>query len=144
MRIIIAGSRICKDESLIEEIILAGIQELGTPSVILHGGAEGVDKLSGKICKKLGYNVVVYNADWKDIKGKDPKHIKQNKFGKYYCLAGFDRNQKMADNADALISINFGTNGTDDMESRARKAGLKIYKYQPDDEECFGFNFWDE
>ena len=145
MVVIVAGSRECTDEALIEEAILAGLEQLQiSPTKFIHGDATGVDKISGKICERLGYNVVKYPAKWKDTKGKDKKYIKTNKYGNYYTLAGFERNQKMADEADALIAINLGTNGTDDMVSRAKQKGLKVYEYRPNGDEPFNVNFWDE
>jgi hypothetical protein len=148
MHLIICGSRDCKDENLIEEAILKGIEELGiVPTTVIHGDAQGVDKIAGKICEKLGYNVVKYPAKWNDIKDKDPKFIKENKFGKYYVKAGLDRNQVMADKASpdgALIAITLGTSGTEDMISRAKQVGLKTYVYSPGSEDGFSVNFWDD
>ena len=142
MRIIVAGSRSCKDEAIIEEAIQEGLKELDiTPTVFIHGDAVGVDKISGKICERLGFTVIKYPAKWKDIKGKPESEIKSNNYGKYWVKAGFARNQLMADNADALIAINLGTGGTDDIIARAKKAGLKVYVYSPEEEECFGFDF---
>ena len=142
MKVVISGSRSCTDEKLIEEAIQEGIKELDiTPTVFIHGDAVGVDKISGKICERLGFTVVKYPAKWKDVKGKPASEIKENKFGKYWVKAGFDRNQVMADNADALIAIDLGTSGTMDMITRAKKAGLKVYVYSPEQEECFGFDF---
>lgn len=144
--VIIAGSRECTDEQVIEEAIIAGIKELDiVPTKFIHGDAPGVDKIGAKICKKLGYTVVAYPAKWNDIKGKPNSEIKENKFGgKYWVKAGFERNQQMANDANALIAVNLGTNGTDDMVRRAKAANLKVYEYNPDLDECFGFNFWDE
>lgn len=142
MKVVISGSRNCTDEDLIEEAILLGIKELGiTPTVFFHGDAAGVDKISGKICERLGYTVVKYPAKWKDIKGKPSSEIKSNNYGKYWVKAGFHRNQVMVDNADALIAISLGTGGTEDCINRAKKAGLKVYVYSPEEEECFGFDF---
>ena len=50
----------------------------------------------------------------------------------------------MAQNADALIAIDLGTNGTQDMINHANRLGLKVYVYRPESEECFGFDFWEE
>lgn len=144
MRVIVAGSRSCKDYEIVKKAIEQGLEELGiTPTVIVSGGAYGVDKLGEKYAKENGINIKTYQPNWKDIKGKDPKHIGENKYGKYYKLAGFERNQKMAENADALIAINLGTSGTEDMVKRAKEAGLKIYLYGPSEDEHFGFNFWE-
>ena len=142
MIVIIAGSKSCKDEKIIEEAILQGIEKLDIkPKTFIHGNTPGVDVIGGKICKKMGYNVISYPAKWKDIKGKPESEIKENNYGKYWVKAGFERNQKMADSADALIAINLGTGGAEDIIQKATKAGLKIYTYEPESEECFGFDF---
>lgn len=49
---------------------------------------------------------------------------------KYNKLAGFWRNQEMADYADALIAFPGGT-GTADMVERARAKGLKVIHFIP-------------
>jgi hypothetical protein len=144
-RLIIAGSRSCTDYNIVKEAVELGIKELDiVPSIILSGDAAGVDKLGERYAKEHGINCVKYLPKWKDVAGKPDSEIKSNKFGKYWVKAGFERNQTMADNADALIAIDLGTNGTSDMIARAKKAGLKVYIYSPDEEECFGFNFWDD
>jgi len=145
MRLIVAGSRACTDYNIVREAIELGLKELDiTPSIILSGDAAGVDRLGEKYAKEHGINCVKYLPKWKDVANKPASEIKSNKFGKYWVKAGFERNQKMADEADALIAIDLGTNGTNDMIARAKKAGLKVYIYCPDEDECFGFNFWDD
>lgn len=145
MRLIVAGSRDCKDKQIIREAILKGLEELDIkPTIMIHGDAAGVDKISGEICKEMGFNIVKYPAKWKDIAGKDPKYIKINTYGKYYTKAGIERNELMAQNADALIAINLGTSGTENMIQLAYKYKLKVYVYEPNTEEAYGINFWDE
>ena len=144
MKVIVAGSRECKDYNIVREAIELGLKELNiTPSVILSGDAIGVDKLGEKYANENGINCVKYIPKWKDIAGKPSSEIKSNKFGKYWVKAGFERNEEMAKNADALIAINLGTNGTNDMISRAKAHNLKIYIHEPETEECFGFSFWE-
>lgn len=144
MRLIIAGSRECTDYAIVKEAVDKGIEELGiTPTDILSGKAAGVDSLGEQYAKEHGINILGYPAKWKDIKGKDPKYIKSNAYGKYYSKAGLDRNELMAQNADALIAINLGTSGTEHMIEMARKYNLKVYVYEPDSEEVFGCNFWE-
>lgn len=142
MRVIVAGSRTCTDYNIVQEAIELGIKELDiTPLTILSGDATGVDRLGEKYAKENGINCVKYPAKWKDIKGKPSSEIKSNTYGKYWVKAGFHRNQVMVDNADALIAISLGTGGTEDCINRAKKAGLKVYVYSPEEEECFGFDF---
>jgi hypothetical protein len=130
--LVISGSRDCKDYNIVEEAIDKGIEELKIkPTKIIHGDAPGVDKLAGTYAKKHGINVIAYPAKWNDIKGIDPKYIKENKFGKYNVRAGLQRNEMMADMADALIAITLGTPGTEHMIKTCKDAGLLIYVYEP-------------
>lgn len=144
MRVIIAGSRDCNDYEMVKEAISKAKEELGLEiTSVLSGKAKGVDSLGEQYAKENKIKIESYPADWKDIKGKPENEIGKNKFGKYWKMAGFHRNQKMADNADALISIDLGTSDTQDMINRAKKADLKVYIYNPYIEEGTGFSFWD-
>jgi hypothetical protein len=111
MRVIIAGSRTIDDYTLLE----AAIDESSWKdqiSVVLCGGARGVDRLG------LGYatinNIPVspFLADWE-------------RYGK---AAGPIRNEQMAKNADALIAIWDGiSKGTKNMIDIAKKYHLKVF-----------------
>lgn len=132
MRVIIAGPR---NFDNFEEVVKA-VKESGFQvTEIVSGAAKGADTLGEEYADINGVPKKRFPAKWNNIKGKDPKHIKVNKWGKkYYVLAGFDRNQEMADYADALIAIDLGTSGTADMIKRMEKAGKKIYRYVPGDD----------
>jgi predicted Rossmann-fold nucleotide-binding protein len=59
-----------------------------------------------------------------------PRRLKTNKYGKpYNAMAGFIRNEKMAEYADAL-AIFPGGNGTEHMYEVAVKHGVKIYDFR--------------
>jgi hypothetical protein len=53
--------------------------------------------------------------------------VKENKFGKYNAMAGFQRNEEMALYADALIAITNGSPGTANMIELARQYKLQIF-----------------
>lgn len=132
-KVIIAGSRGIDDEVLVSEIIEAAIDELGIKiTEVVCGECRGVDLMGKNWAEKNGINVVSFPAKWNDL-SVDNVSIKQNKYGKKYnALAGFNRNQDMADYADALIAINIGdTPGTKDMIKRAKKNKLTVYEYAP-------------
>lgn len=76
--------------------------------------------------------VAKFKADWKNITVPGAL-VKTGPYGQYNAKAGFDRNQKMADYADALIALqpNGATNGTQDMIKRAISKGIAIYIYPP-------------
>jgi hypothetical protein len=109
MRTIIAGGRNIHDYQL----VLSAVAESSIPiSVVVSGGAQGVDYLGERYAREEGYPLDVYPADW-------------NKHGR---AAGPIRNAEMAENADALIAIWDGqSRGTKNMIEIARKRGLTVY-----------------
>jgi hypothetical protein len=137
MKIIVAGSRDCTDRKLIYEAIEEGIKELGKPTCILHGDCRGVDKIAEDWAKENGVNYISYPADWNNVKCqgaliKERVNPWTKKKEKYNANAGFQRNEKMAIDGEALISINIGnTPGTKNMVSLAKQYNLKIYEYNP-------------
>ncbi len=109
MRTIIAGSRNITDWVLLEETIAA----CGwTPSVVISGGARGIDRL-GEIwaeCHKVPCEK--YLADW-NLHGK---------------AAGYKRNEEMAAVAEALLAIWDGNSrGTKHMIDIATRKGLRVH-----------------
>lgn len=82
---------------------------------VVSGGARGIDKAGEAWAHRRGLPVDVYPADW-------------NRLGKG---AGYRRNQKMAENADAVIAVWDGRSpGTQHMMSIATAAGLKLFVFK--------------
>jgi len=123
LRVIIAGTRTITDLSLIYKAVEDSGFEI---EEVISGCAKGVDNLGELWAEENGVVVTKFPADWKDLETK-PVKIKTNGYGQYNALAGFARNQKMADYADALIAITTGSPGTRDMIDRAKKAGLYVF-----------------
>jgi predicted Rossmann-fold nucleotide-binding protein len=150
MKIIIAGSREVTDFNLIKDAMDQAVKKFKKkPLEIVSGGARGVDKLGEKWAEENGVNCVVFEADWSNIKGdnvflkkKINPYTKKEEF--YNANAGFERNQKMAEYADALVAINLGTPGTNDMINRMKKLGKKVYEWsgmEPLQDDEFEVNF---
>lgn len=79
--------------------------------------APGVDMMGWYWARSKNIPRKEYPADW-------------NKFRK---RAGFIRNQKMAENADALIAVWDGkSRGTKDMMQRAERLGLRTHVWIPE------------
>ena len=96
-------------------------------TAVLSGKAKGADELGETIAKAHHIPVYPYPADWKNI-DVPGAIIRKNQYGTYNMLAGHQRNEKMAKNADALIAIWDGkSKGTADMIKRAKRHDLKIY-----------------
>lgn len=72
MRLLVSGDRYWKWED--RYTILKAVKELN-PSVIIHGGAKGVDTIAGAIGRHLGIEVIVFPAQW-HIYGKAAGHIR--------------------------------------------------------------------
>lgn len=125
MRTIIAGSRSITNYKIVESAIKESKFEI---SLILCGDAAGVDTLGAIYGRENNIPVKYYPAKWNDLTAPNAI-IRLNRFNrKYNANAGFDRNQLMADNADALIAISLNySNGTEDMIRRAIKNNLKIH-----------------
>lgn len=134
MKVIIAGDRECVDYDLLERAIKQAPFEV---TEVVSGGARGADKLGEMWAKAHNIPVKVFNADWDNVKAKGAI-IKINQWKKKYnANAGFDRNEKMAKYADALIALqpDGPTNGTQDMIKRAKKHNLQIHIYEKQDNE---------
>jgi hypothetical protein len=109
MRLIIAGSRDITDLGLVRQAVLSsGI----IPTVIISGGARGVDSLGEVLAREMDIPIDRHPADW-------DKHGRS---------AGYIRNAEMAEVADALVAIWDGVSrGTESMINLANKKGLKVY-----------------
>lgn len=115
MRVIVAGGR----TFLYPGFIFEKLDELHARSpitVLIHGGARGVDSIAGEWCKsRLGIDPTVFPAKWNTHK----------------LAAGPIRNQQMIDEGLPDLVVLFpGNNGTRDMERRARAAGIPIVRYE--------------
>lgn len=117
MRVIIAGSRhitnyVDAEVAMADAHLLYGI----TPTCVLSGRALGPDRLGERWADAHGVPWVGHPAKWR------------SKGGEYNPRAGFQRNQEMAENADALVALWDGrSGGTKDMIARARRKGLLVH-----------------
>jgi hypothetical protein len=106
---------VCGDRNWIEELpIRRELSKFSHGTVIIHGGASGADTIAGKVGRSLGFNVIVFPAQW----------------GKYGRAAGPIRNTQMLDEGNPTIVLAFHPNislskGTKNMVSQARSRGIK-------------------
>lgn len=107
MRIAIVGSRDYPRWDVIRKYIAT----LPAGTVVVSGGARGVDSVAVKDAQLRGLEVRVYPADWENL-GKG---------------AGFVRNQQIVDDADKVVAFwDEKSRGTMDTVARAKKAGKPV------------------
>ena len=95
-------------------------------TMVMSGCATGADQFGEAWAKLHGIPVDAHPAEWTNINAKGAV-VKQRRNGSFYnALAGFWRNQAMADTADVLLVFPGGS-GTADMIFRARLKGMPVY-----------------
>lgn len=110
MRIIISGGRNFDNYELLKEKCDYYLKDIKVDEIV-SGTARGADMLGEQYAEEKGYEIHQYIPDWNGL-GKS---------------AGYKRNAKMADNADALIAFWDGeSKGTANMIDIAKKKGLKV------------------
>lgn len=106
-RVAIVGSRDFKNLEAVRE----WVNKLPPETVIVSGGARGVDRTAADAARQRGLAVMEFLADW-------------NKHGK---RAGFIRNQLIVENCDRVIAFwDYQSRGTNDTIRKARAAGLAV------------------
>jgi len=134
MKLIIAGSRTFDNMLTIEDIDIAIKKFKLKPTLILCGKCNGPDEMGNVWGEARGVERKYFDPKWDDV--ENCKTVKINKWGKpYNYMAGFQRNQEMADEADALLVFWDGeSSGSKDMIDRASKKGIPIYEAKPNPE----------
>lgn len=132
MKTIIAGSRTITDKQhVFDAAFRAGTYYGIKITEVVSGAAPGVDRKGEEYAADVGIPVKqfpVKDAEWKNLTAPGARIVTRTDGSQYNANAAHDRNQRMADYAEALIAIWDGKSpGTRDMISRARKRGLKIY-----------------
>lgn len=107
MIILVAGSRNFADKALMWQNLALLISPNDT---IIHGNANGADKMAGDYAKEFGIACEPYSASWA--------------FG---LVGGHSRNQIMAHKADkAIIFWDGYSTGTADMIARMKYEGKEV------------------
>jgi len=104
VRVAIVGSRDYPNLEEVREYVMS----LPDDTVVVTGGARGVDKTAEVAARERGLKVVVHEAEW-------------NKYGK---AAGPMRNRVVVEDCDKLVAFwDEVTPGTKNVISQASKAG---------------------
>jgi hypothetical protein len=110
-RVIVAGSRTFGDFALLVRKLDSLLAGKSLPVCIISGAARGADQLGEKYASMRGLDLVRMPAEW-DRDGKS---------------AGFKRNTRMAQTADALVAFWDGkSRGTKHMIAEAHKKNLNV------------------
>ncbi len=127
MRVIIAGSRGLTDQHLVEAAVEAARRQGIEITVVLSGKAPVADTLGERCAQEHAIHVEPYPAKWNDVAAPGSV-VRSGRHGPYNVLAGFERNQEMAEKADALIALWDGkSRGTRDVIERMRRLGKPVY-----------------
>jgi len=108
-RVLLTGSRRWSDWEAVND----PLQEFPEGTVVIHGGAKGLDSIAEQLACALGFKTEVYEAEW-DLRG---------------LSAGPTRNQEMLDKGKPTEVLAFplpDSKGTIDMIKRAWRAGLPV------------------
>lgn len=126
MKVAIVGSRTVTNLKAIEAAVKASKFKV---TEVVCGMAKGADLLGKTWAEQNSIPVKEFPAQWDDLEAEGAI-IKQGPYGRYNSRAGYDRNKRMAEYAEAVIACWDGkSKGTEMMLEIAEKLGLKIYVY---------------
>ncbi len=123
MRVLVCGGRNFTDGDLLWNTLT---ETVGITHII-HGAATGADEQAMIWAQMMtGVIHIPFPAKWKDL-NVEGAVIRNGKYGSYNVMAGFQRNQRMLDEGKPDLVIAFpGGNGTADMVSKAKAAGIPV------------------
>jgi hypothetical protein len=129
MKIAIVGSRNFKDIQKIKDLV----NSFPADTIIISGGAPGVDTAAELAGKARGLQVLSIKAEWNDLSHSDA-FIKIDSYGKKYdAKAGHRRNEDIIKAADEIYAFWDGVSkGTLNSIGHARRLNKKITIILPD------------
>lgn len=108
LRVLVCGSRTWTSELEIRSVL----KDLPRDTTVIHGGADGADRLAGVVARSMGMRVEEYPANWKSLGRR----------------AGFLRNLQMLDQKpDFVLAFWDGVSkGTKHTIDQARKRNIPV------------------
>ena len=103
MRIAIVGSRGFLDPDLVVDFV----DRLPDNTVVITGGAKGVDKIAEAAARRRGLEIVIYPAEWNNF-NLSLNREKKSKYpcrGKYNAVAGLVRNKTIVNDCDEVVAF---------------------------------------
>ena len=128
MRVLVCGGRDYSDQKHMFGVLSRFHAE--TPiSVLIHGAAQGADRIAATWAKTRGVVAYAYPASWSDISHPDAL-IRYTASGRPYdARAGYRRNQSMLERGKPQLVLAFGGgHGTSDMIRLAKTAGIRTMR----------------
>jgi len=127
VKLVIAGSRkLFPSVELIKSLV---DQFKLSPSLIIEGGANGVDRQGRKFAETYDITYKTYEADWNNL-SREGAVVRSKNGRKYDAAAGHVRNQKQADDGDVLLAIWDGeSTGSLDMIKRMRNLNKPVFEF---------------
>jgi predicted Rossmann fold nucleotide-binding protein DprA/Smf involved in DNA uptake len=106
MKVAIIGSRTFANLTKVRDYV----NQLPSDTIVISGGARGVDTVAETTAKARGLQTIVYLPDWR--RGKS---------------AGMERNTQIVADADKVVAFWDGnSNGTRDSIKKARSMGKEV------------------
>jgi len=129
MKVLVCGGRDYKDRKRVFEVLDYIHTRRAPIALIIHGAATGADRLGKEWADSNGIEPDGYPALWDDLtaKGAVIKHRRDG--SSYNANAGPTRNAKMlaVGKPDCVVAFP-GGDGTANMVSQARSAGVKVFE----------------
>lgn len=121
IRVAVCGGRTYSNRGELFQVL-----DMLGPKRILHGGANGADRLAGEYATERRIPVSVWKADWEHHAEECPDWCRYS-VADYCKLAGFRRNQQIIDSGKPTLLVTFpGSGGTVDMRRKCEAAGVKV------------------
>lgn len=139
-RILMTGSRAWSSTLQMRRIVRVTLDEFGSDAAIVHGNAQGADRLAALAAGWFNAAAEAHDADWEGACRAECGHGPRSKrYGRSYCPAAGDyRNQLMVDlSADVMLAFLVPLSvslckGTRDCAARAQAAGIPVRWYVQD------------
>lgn len=123
MRVAIVGSRQGVQSAAVERFVSV-LGRKYPDSVVVSGGAQGVDSWAVETAHIVGLLTEVFPAEWE----------------KYGRSAGYRRNVQIVDAADIVVAFTTGSPGTRHTIDIARAKGIPVYVFDADGLEVAQYN----
>lgn len=127
-KVAIVGGRSFTNQALVVGVLdKLLVNKRDTHSIsIINGGAKGADNCGKVYGLMRQFEIITMEAAWRDLTVEGAV-IRTSDHGQYNARAGYDRNQKMREEADAVVAFWDGSSrGTKEMIEASREMGIPV------------------